>query len=193
MLNDTSSLIRFLETRKSPSAKAMGAPGPDRETLARILQLAVRVPDHGKLAPWRFIVIEGQAREALGAVFASRWQALNPGHGEETLNAQRGLLLRAPVVVAVVSTAAPHVKIPEWEQVLSAGALCQNLLFAASALGVGCQWNSGWVAYDAVALEAMGLKPGEKLAGLMYFGTPTQALEDRPRPDAAAITTVWGQ
>ena len=101
--------------------------------------------------------------------------------------------VRQPVVVVVVSTAAPHVKIPEWEQVLSAGAVCQNILLACAALGVGCQWNSGWIAYDGPVTAAMGLQPHEKVAGIMYFGTSAVELEDRPRPDAAAITTIWGK
>lgn len=193
MLNDTSSALSLLKTRKSASAKAMGGPGPTPAELAEILAIGVRVPDHGKLAPWRFILFEGEARASVGEAFAARWRELNPGHGEEIIAQQRGLFLRAPVVVAVVSTAAPHVKIPEWEQVLSAGAVCQNLLLAAAALGVGAQWNTGWVSYDAACLKAMGLQPTEKLAGLIYFGTAMEALEDRPRPDAAAITTAWGQ
>ena len=193
MLNDTSSALALLTTRKSASAKAMTGPGPEPDVLAQILTLAVRAPDHGKLNPWRFIRFEGEARAALGDVFAARWQALNPSHGAETVEAQRGLFLRAPVVVAVVSTAAPHVKIPEWEQVLSAGAVCQNILLASAAHGVGCQWNSGWIAYDPQVTAAMGVEPHERIAGLMYFGTSAVPLEDRPRPDAAALTTVWGK
>ena len=193
MLNDRSSVLALLKSRKSASAKAMTGPGPEPEILAQIISIAVRAPDHGKLAPWRFIRFDGDARKAMGDVFAARWQALNPAHGAETVEAQRGLFLRAPVVVVVVSTAAPHVKIPEWEQVLSAGAVCQNILLACAALGVGCQWNSGWIAYDGPVTAAMGLQPHEKVAGIMYFGTSAVELEDRPRPDAAAITTIWGK
>ena len=109
------------------------------------------------------------------------------------LKQQAGLLLRAPIVVAVVSCAKPHAKIPEWEQVLSAGAVCHNLLLAATAMGYGAQWNTGWVAFDGEALKAIGLAPSEKLAGLIYIGTSTVALEERDRPDVAALTQYWGQ
>ncbi len=190
-LNDTSSVLNLLHSRKSASAKAMTAPGPTAAQLAEILTCAVRVPDHGKLTPWRFIVFEGEARQHFGAVMRQRWSALNPAHGEETLGFVAQMFMRAPTVVVVVSTAAPHPKIPEWEQVLSAAAVCQNLLLAATALGVGCQWNTDWLAYDAETTKAMGLSAHEKVAGIMYLGTPTAPLEDRPRPDAMALVTRW--
>lgn len=191
MLNDTSSILALLKTRKSASAKAMTAPGPTPQQLAEILSCAVRVPDHGKLAPWRFILWEGEARAEFGDVMKARWQALHPEHGAETLGTVRALFLRAPTILAVVSTAAAHPKIPVWEQQLSAGAVCMNILYAATALGVGCQWNTDWVAYDGEIAAAMGLKPHEKVAGLIYLGTPAGPLEDRPRPDAEALLTRW--
>ncbi|MEY3083190.1 MAG: hypothetical protein RJA94_3175 [Pseudomonadota bacterium] len=190
-LNDTSSILALLATRKSASAKAMGAPGPTAEQLAEILRLAVRVPDHGKLSPWRFILWEGAARAAFGDVMKARWQALHPDHGEQTLATVHGLFLRAPTVLGVVSAAQEHPKIPLWEQQLSAAAVCMNILHAATAMGLGCQWNTDWVTYDAEIGAAMGLAPHERLAGLIYLGTPTAPLEDRPRPDAAALLTRW--
>ncbi len=190
-LNDTSSILSLLRTRKSASAKAMGAPGPTAEQLAEILNLAVRVPDHGKLAPWRFILWEGEDRAAFGKRMRARWQELHPEHGAETLAFAEGLFMRAPTVLAVVSTAADHPKIPTWEQQLSAGAVCMNILYAATALGLGCQWNTDWVAYDAGIATTMGLAPHEKVAGLIYLGTPTAPLEDRPRPDAQSRLTRW--
>ena len=189
--NDTSSVLSLLESRKSASAKTMGEPGPSPEQLARILACAVRVPDHGKLAPWRFILWEGEARAAFGDVMKARWQKLNPEHGESTLAFVRSMFLRAPTVLGVISTAAEHPKIPVWEQQLSAGAVCMNVLYAATALGLGCQWNTDWVAYDAEIAAAMGLKPHEKVAGLIYLGTSTVALEDRPRPDSQSLLTRW--
>lgn len=189
--NDTSSIRALLATRKSASAKAMGAPGPTAEQLSEILRLAVRVPDHGKLAPWRFILWEGDARAAFGDVMKARWQQLHPEHGEQTLAAVHGLFLRAPTVLGVVSTASEHPKIPVWEQQLSAAAVCMNILYAATAMGLGCQWNTDWVAYDAEIAAAMGLKPDEKVAGLIYLGTPTAPLEDRPRPDPATLLVKW--
>lgn len=191
MFNDTTSVLNLLRTRKSASAKAMAEPGPGAAEIAEILNLAVRVPDHGKLAPWRFILWEGEARQAFGDVMKARWQALHPDHGADTLDFVRALFLRAPVVLGVVSTAAEHPKIPVWEQQLSAGAVCMNILTAATALGFGCQWNTDWVAYDGEIARAMGLAPHEKVAGLIYLGTPTAPLEERPRPDAGALLTRW--
>ena len=190
--NDTTSLLRFLETRKSGSAKSMGGPGPSKKELQAMLQLAVRVPDHGKLAPWRFIVFEGPARSELGKVFASRWSSLFPTHGADMIAFQANLFLRAPVIVAVVSKAEIHPKIPVWEQQLSAAAVCFNLELAAAAHGFDAQWQTDWVAYDEVAKKAMGAAPSEQIAGLIYIGHATAPLEDRPRPDAKALTTWWG-
>ncbi len=192
-LNDQSSVLNFLKTRKSGSAKAMGNPGPDPSQVAEILEIAVRVPDHGKLAPWRFVLFEGGQRAEIGKAFAERWKALHPDHGEESLAFQRGLFQRAPVVIAVVSTAAPHTKIPEWEQLLSSAAVCYNMVLAATALGFDAQWQTDWVAYDAQAREAMGLKAPERIAGFVYIGTTTMPLEERPRPDPLALLTRWGQ
>ena len=190
-LNDTSSILNLLHSRRSASAKAMSEPGPTPEQLREILSCGARVSDHGKLAPWRFIVFEGEARSAFGDVMKARWQALNPAHGEGTLEFVRKMFLRAPTVVAVVSKAAPHPKIPEYEQLLSAAAACQNMLLAATALGVGCQWNTDWMAYDAETTRAMGLEPHEKIAGLIYLGTATEPYEDRPRPDLDTLITHW--
>lgn len=190
-LNDTSTILSLLRSRKSASAKAMTAPGPSSGQLAEILACAVRVPDHGKLQPWRFILWEGEARSRFGEVMRARWQALHPEHGADTLAFAQGLFLRAPTVLAVISTASPHPKIPVWEQQLSAGAVCMNILMAATALGIGCQWNTDWVAYDPEICAAMGLLPHETVAGLIYFGTPSAPLEDRPRPDPSSLLSRW--
>lgn len=190
-LNDTTSLLAFLKSRKSASAKAMTAPGPNFEQLTEILEIAVRVPDHGKLAPWRFILFEGNARQNVGQGFASVWAKAHADHGPESLDFQRGLFMRAPVVLAVVSTAAPHGKIPVWEQQMSAAAVCYNVVLAATALGFDAQWQSDWVVYDEGAKFVMGVNATEKIAGLIYVGTSTVPLEDRPRPDALALLTRW--
>jgi nitroreductase len=191
-LNDRSSLLNFLATRKSASAKTMAGPGPDAGQLRDMLTLAIRVPDHGKLSPWRFIVFEGAARAAVGEHFAARWQAQHPDHGAEILGFHRDLLMRAPTVVAVVSCAAPHAKIPVWEQQMSAAAVCFNLELAALAHGFDVQWQTDWVAYDAVTKAAMGVGEAENIAGLIYIGTSTVGLEDRPRPDLQTLLTHWG-
>ena len=190
-LNDRSDPLTLLATRRSASVKAMTGPGPSPEQLTRLLQIAVRVPDHGKLAPWRFILFEGEARGRFGEVLAARWRELHPDHGEATVAQARGFFERAPAVLAVVSCAAPHVKIPEWEQVLSAGAVCQNILVAATAMGLGCQWNTDWCAYDEKTRAAMGLEVHENIAGFIYLGTPSEPATDRPRPDPAGLLTRW--
>jgi nitroreductase len=191
MFNDTSSVLAFLRTRKSGSAKAMAGPGPSADELAEILQIAVRVPDHGKLAPWRFILFEGEARGHIGEIFAARWKALNPSHGEDMVAAQRGLFARAPTVLLVVSRAAPHPKIPEWEQQQSAAAVCANTIMAASAMGFAAQWRTDWIAYDDETTRAMGLNPPERVTGVIYLGTATEPFEDRPRPDPLSLLTRW--
>lgn len=190
-LNDARSPLALLASRRSASAKAMGEPGPDAAQIAEILRIAVRVPDHGKLTPWRFILIAGDERTRLGDVLAKRWAALNPSHGEAIIAEQRRIFERAPVVIGVVSTAAEHVKIPVWEQVLSAGAVCQNMLLAATALGVGAQWITGWPAYDEEVLAALGVSRGERVAGFVYLGTPTEPVTDRRRPEPESLLTRW--
>jgi nitroreductase len=192
-LNNMTSVLDFLKSRKSGSAKAMGGPGPNPAQISEILTIAVRVPDHGKLNPWRFVLFEGAAREDIGEAFAARWKILHPEHGADSAAFQGGLFLRAPVVIAVVSTAAPHGKIPEWEQLLSSAAVCYNILLAATAMGFDAQWQSDWVVYDPQATAAMGLVATERIAGLIYIGTTTLPLEDRPRPDPATLLTRWGQ
>lgn len=189
--NDTSSLLAFLRTRKSASAKAMGGPGPSAAQLHDMLTLATRVPDHGKLTPWRFISFTGEARGKIGERFAARWKVLHPEHGPEILAFMTGFMLRAPTVVAVVSTAAEHPKIPVWEQQMSAAAVCFNLELAAQAHGFDATWLTDWVAYDAEAKSAMGVKPDENIAGLIFFGTASAPLEDRPRPDVGSLLTEW--
>jgi nitroreductase len=190
-LNDTSSIRALLKTRRSASPKAMSEPGPTPEQLKDILTAAVRVPDHGKLTPWRFILFEGEARVRFGDAMAARWWELHPEHGEDAVKFARGFFLRAPTVVAVISAAAPHPKIPVWEQTLSAAAVCQTMLLAATALGVGCAWNTDWIAYDEGMARVMELSPHEKVAGFIYLGTPTAPLEDRPRPDPMSLLTRW--
>lgn len=190
-LNDTSSLLSFLKSRKSASAKAMAGPGPSKAELDEMLAIATRIPDHGKLAPWRFVIFEGEARAKVGESFKARWAELNPAHGAETLNFVARMFERAPTIVAVVSTASVHPKIPVWEQQLSAAAVAFNLVLAAQAMGYDAQWMTDWVAYDAGALKIMGVAENEKVAGLIYIGHTSAPLEDRPRPDVAGLVKYW--
>lgn len=188
-LNDTTNILAFLKSRKSGSAKAMSGPGPSSAQMAEILEIAVRVPDHGKLLPWRFVLIEGEGRVRMGEGFAQVWAKNNPTHGAESLDFQRGLFLRAPTILIVVSTAANHGKIPVWEQQLSSAAVCYNAVLAATALGFDVQWQSDWVAYDEGAKAVMGVGLHEQVAGIIYIGTSTVLLEDRPRPDPSTLLT----
>ncbi|MFZ4071335.1 MAG: nitroreductase family protein [Caulobacterales bacterium] len=187
-VNANPAMLALLATRRSSKPFHLAEPGPDRAQIAALLTLAARCPDHGKLAPWRFIVIAGEARARLGDELAAI-AANQPGASEATIDAARAQLQRSPVVVAVVSTAAPHAKIPEWEQILSAGAVCYNLILAAEGLGFGGVWLTGWAAYDARAKAALGVTEAERVAGFIYLGTQTQSAEERPRPDVAKLTT----
>ena len=183
--------LDLLAARRSVPANALAEPAPSREELDQMLTVAARVPDHGKLAPWRFIVIEGEARATLGVRLAEVMKAVDPDMPAGKIEQQANAFSQSALVVAVVSRAAPHVKIPEWEQVLSAGAVCMNLSIAAHALGYGAQWVTGWAAYEKRALEVLGLEAGERLAGFIHIGTPTERLPDRPRPALADIVTRW--
>ena len=187
-----SDALAFLATRRSVPARMLTAPAPDRTALAPILAAALRVPDHGKLEPWRLIVLEAPALGRLSGLVAERGAAL--GLDAEGIEKARTSWANAPLMIAVVSRAAPHPKIPEGEQVLSAGALCLNLVNAAQAAGWGAAWLTGWPAYDRGFVEAgLGLAPGEWVAGFVHIGTPPADLPpDRPRPDLARVVTWVG-
>jgi nitroreductase len=182
-------LLAFLATRRSSKVGQLGAPGPDRETLEAILKLAVRVPDHGKMAPWRFLVIGSDAAVALGEKAAAIAVANNP-QADDTLAAfEWGRFTRAPVCLAVISSPRPNPKVPIWEQELSAGALCHNICLAARGFGFGATWLTEWVAFDRAFAAHLGLSDAERIAGFIYFGTPTEAPTERPRPDVSKLTT----
>ncbi len=181
--------IALLQTRRSLKPVELGGPGPSPTDLDTLLTIASRVPDHGKLAPWRFIVFEGESQLKAGAAIAAAFVAKYPDAAPDQIEFERRRLARAPLVIAVVSRAAPHVKIPEWEQVLSAGAAAMCLVIAAQALGFGAAWITEWYAYDRSVLDALGLAPHEKIAGFVHIGRPTHAPEDRPRPALDDIVT----
>lgn len=186
-----SETLDLMARRRSVPANALSQPGPSAVELDKMLTVAARVPDHGKLAPWRFIVIEGEARAELGQRLASLLHRLAPETAMERVAAQKTCFSQSALVVTVVSRAAPHVKIPEWEQELSAGAVCMNLSLAANALGYGAQWVTGWAAYEPKAREMIGLSETERVAGFIHLGTPTERLPDRPRPELGRIVTRW--
>jgi nitroreductase len=184
-----SDALKLLTTRRSFKPVELAGPAPSAAEIDQLLTIASRVPDHGKLAPWRFIVFEGSARLAAGEAIAAAFRAKYPDAKPEHIETERNRLTRAPLVVAVVSRAAPHVKIPEWEQVLSAGAAAMNLVLAAHALGFGASWITEWYAYDRSVLDALGLAPHERIAGFVHIGRPPGPPEDRPRPPLDEIAT----
>jgi nitroreductase len=183
--------LGLLLSRRSGSAKSMIGPGPSDDQITALLSCATRVPDHGKLAPWRYILFRDEARARFGDVLASAVLKSDPAATSERLAQERGRFLRAPLVIAVISRARQGIPIPEWEQILSAGASCQTLLIAAHAMGFVANWITEWYAYDRTVLSALGLSDDERVAGFIYVGQPRDPLVDRPRPDLSGIVTTF--
>lgn len=183
--------LHVLDTRRSVPSKQLGEPGPDHATLLRMLASAVRVPDHGKLVPFRFIRLQGEARHALGDLLAARTLHLQPDAGDAVVEKDRARFSQAPVIVTVVARLTPGHKVPEQEQLLTAGSVCFALLQAAQALGFGAQWLTGWMAYDAAVAATLGLSADERIAGFIHIGTPKMEAPERERPDPALLLTDW--
>jgi len=184
--------IDLLKSRRSVKPIELHGPGPTPAELSTLLTIASRVPDHGKLTPWRFIVFEGDAGLKAGHTIAAVFREKRPDATPDQVEYERRRLARAPLVIAVVSRAGPHVKIPEWEQVLSAGAAATSLVFAAHALGFAASWLTEWYAYDRRVLDAIGVRPEEKIAGFVHIGRQAKPIEDRPRPPLDDIVTRYG-
>ncbi len=184
-------IIDFLLTRRSVTARNLTEPGPSAEQLDLILRAAVRVPDHGKLGPWRFIILKGDARAEFGEVLGAAYRKANPDAFDELVEVEKERFQRAPVVVAVTSRITPEHKIPEWEQTLSSGAACMNMLNAAHALGLAAQWITEWPAYNADVAEALGVGERERVGGFVYIGTAAQPPDERTRPEIGDIVTEW--
>ena len=187
--NDRSDPLALILTRRSAKPREMVAPGPDAGELDTILQAAARVPDHGKLAPWRFVVVPQDKRERLGEVLVAALAAEKPDAGALEIEAVRGFAHQAPVLVVVLSSPR-KVPIPVWEQELSAGAACMQLLNAAHALGYVGGWLTTWAAFSPAVLAAFGT-PEERIAGFMFLGSPGKPLDERPRPEMAAVVSRW--
>ncbi len=181
--------IELLKTRRSVKPREMTGPGPSPAELDTILTIGARVPDHGKLAPWRFIIFEGDARLRAGDLIGQVFARKNPQATAAEIEFEKRRLADAPVVIAVVSFTRPHPKVPAWEQQLSAGASAMNIVTAATALGYGACWLTGWFAFDRDVLDGLGLKSDERLAGFVYIGRPTKPSEDRARPSLSEIVT----
>jgi len=187
--------LAMMETRRSVSAMALTAPGPSDDELQRLLGIAARVPDHAILEPWRFIVMEGAARAEAGSLLAEAYRTKNPemepAKREKFAGIMSRLFAHAPVAVIVVSRPKSGTMIPLWEQELSAGAACMNLLHAVHAAGFGAIWVTGWAATEPAAVRILGIGEGEKVAGIIHIGTPKEVPPARPRPDLAARVTRW--
>ena len=187
-MNET---LALLSRRRSLSPVNLVGPGPDAAEIETLLRIASRVPDHGKLAPWRFIVFAGEAREAAGQIALDIKLADNPALDEAQRTAETTRFSRSPLVIGVVSRVIAHPKIPEWEQILSAGAAATNLTIACAAMGYASTWLTEWCAYDARFRAAIGLMEAERVAGFVHIGRPRVAPEERPRPALADIVTYF--
>ena len=184
-------VIDFLLKRKSPPISQIKEPGPDRAQLLEMIRIATRVPDHGLLEPWRFILYEGDARVKAGEFFARRIAEIEGPVTEQRIAQEQARFARAPVVVGVVSSPKPHERIPEWEQFLSGGNAAFSLVLAAHAFGFGANWVSNWYSSDAKSREFLGLLPHERAIGFVHIGTVSAAIPDRPRPDPASVLTEF--
>lgn len=191
MFNDLSSPAALLHSRRSGKPRDMVAPGPDRDQLTRILQAATRVPDHGKLAPWRFLIVPPSARPAFAEVLRQALLAADPDAREKEIEAAEQFAVQAPTLIVVFSSPKLTAKIPQWEQELSVGASCMALLAATHAEGYVGGWLTGWPSYSPQVAEALGAHPHERIAGFIFIGTAGRELEERPRPALEEVVSVW--
>ncbi|ATP18769.1 MULTISPECIES: nitroreductase family protein [Sphingobium] len=190
MFNDLSSPLTLLQTRRSGKPRDLIAPGPDDAQLRQILEVALRTPDHGKLAPWRFVIVPQDKREKLAALLEAAYRAEKPEAGRLEIEAMHQFAHQAPTLVVALSKPIASSKIPVWEQELSAGAAIMNLLHATHALGFAGGWLTGWPSFNDDVRDAFGSED-ERLAGFVFIGTPSRALEERPRPDYNDIVSTW--
>lgn len=191
MFNDTSSLLAHLATRRSGKARDMVAPGPDAAQLRRIIELALRTPDHGKLAPWRIVTVANDQRAAFAALLKQAWVTENPGAAGLDLSALDQFAHQAPTLFVLLSTPVKGAKIPVWEQQMSAGAVGMNLLHAAHAHGFVGSWLTGWAAYSPNVATAFGAGEGDTIVGYFFLGTASAPLSERPRPDYDEVVRAW--
>ena len=180
--------VDLLLKRRSVVVANQTEPGPSPEDLETILRCAIRVPDHAKLEPWRIQVVQGEAQARLGEVFAEVYQAQNPDASPERLEVERQRPQRSPLLL-IVSTNIESERIPRWEQILSGGALCQNILIAATALGYASQWLSEWVNYDEEVKAHLGVAQSDEILGFFYLGTASEKPKERPRPELETIVS----
>lgn len=190
MFNDRSSILSLLETRRSGRPRDLVGPGPSPEELKRILAIASRTPDHGKLHPWRFVHVPKERRDAFAALLERAYRADNSDPGRLEIEAARRFARQAPELIVLLSCPVQGHKIPVWEQELSCGAAGMNLLLAAHAMGYAGGWVTGWAAYSDMVRDAFG-KEGERIAGFIFLGTPDAELEERLRPEPEDVVSIW--
>jgi nitroreductase len=191
MFNDTSSLLAHLATRRSGKARDMAAPGPDAAQLRAIIELALRTPDHGKLAPWRIVTVADDQRAAFAALLKRAWVKENPGAAGLDLSALDQFAHQAPTLLVLLSTPVKGAKVPVWEQQMSAGAVGMNLLHAAHAHGFVGSWLTGWAAYSPDVAAAFGAGEGDRVVGYFFLGTASAPLSERPRPEYDEVVRAW--
>jgi nitroreductase len=190
MLNDRTTPLSLLETRRSGRPRDMVAPGPSDDELDQILRIAARTPDHGKLHPWRFVHVPTDRREAFAALLTRALATRNERETGVEREAVERLAFQAPALIVALYSPKDSAKIPEWEQLLSCGAACMNLEHAAHALGYTAGWITGWAAYSDIVRDAFGQAP-ERIAGFFYIGTPALPLEERVRPTPSEVVSRW--
>ena len=181
----------YLLTRRSVGIAFLKEPGPTAAELEQILTIGTRVPDHGKITPWRLVVIAGEARQLAGEKLAEIAARHNPGLDEAGREIEQQRFLPAPLTIGVISSPQEHPKVPEFEQLLSAGNVAFNLIHAAHALGYAASWVTRWYAFDAEAAAMLGAREGERFVGFVHIGTPAAAIEDRPRPALDDVVSYW--
>lgn len=190
MFNDTSSPLSLLATRRSGKPRDLIAPGPDADQLNALIAIAARTPDHGKLAPWRFVIVPADQRDRLAEVITTAYRTERPEAARLEIESLEQFAHQAPALVVALSSPRTESHIPLWEQELSAGAACMNLLHAAHAMGFAAGWLTGWSAYNESVRDAFGAAP-ERIVGFVFIGSPAKQLEERPRPDLSKIISVW--
>jgi nitroreductase len=190
MLNDRSTPLSLLRTRRSGRPRDLVAPGPDADQLRQMLEIAMRVPDHGKLAPWRFVHVPREERPAFAELLHAAFRIANPEPSRAEIEAVERFAHQAPSLVVILSSPVEGTKIPVWEQELSCGAACMNLLHAAHAMGFAAGWVTGWATYSAEVNRAFA-KEKERIAGFVFIGTPANPLEERPRPAFDYVVSEW--
>ncbi len=190
MFNDTSSALTLLHTRRSGKPRDMIAPGPSPAQMRAIMEAAIRVPDHGKLAPWRFVIVEGSKRDRLATLLTDAYRTEKPEAGRLEIESMDQFARQAPALVVALSCPIAGSKIPVWEQELSVGAACMNLLTAAHASGFVGSWLTGWPTYSHAVRDGFG-REGERIAGFIFIGSSSRDLEERTRPDYDNVVKNW--